>query len=82
MHVSLLHLSLLINLCRGFKSDDSFITDILNTWDVRHCDVGYVYGSLRPKIPHEIIAITKDRFVIKHIFTFHSFQLRTLAEML
>ena len=69
MLTTLFHLSVLLSLCRGFESDDKLVTAILNTLDVRHCDLGYAYDSARPR---EIIATTNDRLEMKKIVIYHS----------
>ena len=68
MLTTLFHLSVLLSLCRGFESDDKLVTAILNTLDVRHCDLGYAYDSARPR---EIIPTTNDRLEMKKILTYH-----------
>ena len=40
---------------------NKFVMDLLNTWDVRHCDIGYVYDRQRPNIAPETITTTNDR---------------------
>ena len=59
------HLTLLITSSLGFgigSTDDQFISDLVNWWDVDHCVIGFVYDDDKGGISNEILATLSDRW--------------------
>ena len=61
LYLTLFNLTLLFTLSHGFGNGEQFITDILNWWDVDHCDIGHVSDDEGTKISNEMIAILSER---------------------
>ena len=61
MFLALSFLSLLFTLSHCFGNREQFITDILNWWDVDHCDIGLVSDGEGTTISNEITATLSER---------------------
>ena len=60
----LFHLALLFTPSFGFglgSTDDQFLSDLLNWWDVDHCVIDFVYDDDKAGISNEILAALSDR---------------------
>ena len=61
MLITLFCLILVLTLSHGLGDDAQFITEILRSWDLDHCDLGHVSDSEVTTISNELIAELHER---------------------